>query len=117
MIGESQLRRMKPTAYLINTARGAMVDEQALVSALHEGWIAGAALDVFVTEPLPLDHPFRTAPNLVLSPHQASFARQTGERVSVCAAQAIADLMNGRPPAYVVNPEVLQSAACRLFKK
>ncbi len=93
-----------------------MVDEPALVRALHEGWIAGAALDVFVTEPLPLTHALLTAPNLVLSPHQASFARQTGERVSVSAAQAIADLMNGRAPTSLVNPEVLQSPACRAFK-
>ncbi len=117
MIGEPQLRRMKSTAYLVNTARGAMVDEQALARALHEGWIAGAALDVFVSEPLSLNHSFRTAPNLLLSPHQASFARQTGERVSVCAAQAIADLMSGRQPAYVVNPAVFQSAACRVSTK
>jgi phosphoglycerate dehydrogenase-like enzyme len=113
LLGEAQLRRMKRTAYLINTARGAIVDEAALARALHEGWIAGAALDAFVTEPLPADHPLRSAPNLLLTPHQASFARDTGERVSLAAAQAIVDLMNGRKPQCVVNPEVFKSPALR----
>lgn len=68
-VSRADLRQMKPTSYLVNTSRGAVVDEGALLDALREGWIAGAALDVFSTEPLPLDHPFRTLPNLVLSPH------------------------------------------------
>ena len=62
LVGESQLRRMKPTAYLINTARGGLLDESALLRALREGWIAGAALDVYGTEPLPGDHPFAPRP-------------------------------------------------------
>src|SRR5206468_1267648 len=82
LIGETQLRRMKPTAYLINTARGALVDEAALLRALQEKWIGGAALDAFVVEPLPPEHPLRKATNLLLTPHLASFARETGERVS-----------------------------------
>lgn len=113
MIGEAQLRRMKPTAYLINTARGPLVDEAALVKALHEGWIAGAALDVFNTEPLPADHPFRTAPNLVLTPHQASFARETAEKVSYAAAEAIVELMHGRRPRWVVDASVYDSPKLR----
>lgn len=113
LIGESQLRCMKKSAYLINTARGAVVDEAALLRALHEGWIAGAALDAFVIEPLPADHPFRAAPNLLLTPHQASFGYDTGERVSTAAAQAIVDLQAGRRPQQVVNPEVFQSPALR----
>ena len=113
LIGEAQLRRMKPTAYLINAARGALIDEAALVKALNEKWISGAALDAFVVEPLPLDHPLRKAPNLLLTPHLASFARETGERVSLSAAQAIVDLMQGRRPQFVVNPEVYKSASLR----
>ena len=113
MIGEAQLRLMKPTAYLINTARGALVDEPALVRALTEGWIAGAALDVFTTEPLPAQSQLRSAPNLLLSPHQSSFARGTGERVSLTAAQAIVDLMNGKKPRNVLNPEVFASQLLR----
>ena len=113
LLREAELRKMKSTAYLVNTARGALVDEAALVRALEQGWIAGAALDAFVIEPLPADHPLRRAPNLLLTPHQASFAYETGERVSLSAAQAIIDLMNGRQPQFVVNPEVFKSPDLR----
>jgi lactate dehydrogenase-like 2-hydroxyacid dehydrogenase len=113
LIGEAQLRKMKPTAYIVNTARGALIDEVALVKALNEKWIAGAALDAFLVEPLPADHPLRTAPNVLITPHLASFARETGERVSMCAAQAIVDFMHGRKPQFVVNPEVFKSSALR----
>jgi phosphoglycerate dehydrogenase-like enzyme len=113
MIGEAQLRQMKRTGYLINTARGALVDEEALVRALGEGWIAGAAVDVFATEPLPVESPLRFVPNLLLSPHQSSYARGAGERVSLMAAQGIVDLMNGKKPQNVLNPEVFASKALR----
>jgi glyoxylate reductase len=113
LIGEAQLRQMKQDAYVINTARGPLVDEAALARALHEGWIAGAALDVFSTEPLPMDNPLRGAPNLLLAPHQASFTRETGERVTVAAAQAIVELMNGRRPRWVVDENVYASPALR----
>jgi phosphoglycerate dehydrogenase-like enzyme len=104
---------MKRTALLVNTARGPLIDEPALARALHDGWIAGAALDVFATEPLPADSALRNAPNLVLAPHQASFARETGERVSLAAAQAIVELMQGRKPRWVVDPAVYQSPNLR----
>ncbi|HEY2081370.1 MAG TPA: phosphoglycerate dehydrogenase [Verrucomicrobiae bacterium] len=113
MIGEAQLRQMKRSAYLINTARGALVDEAALVQALQENRIAGAALDVFATEPLPAESALRTAPNLLLSPHQSSYARGTGERVSLAAAQTIVDLMNGKKPQNILNPEVFKSPLAR----
>jgi D-3-phosphoglycerate dehydrogenase / 2-oxoglutarate reductase len=113
LIGERELRKMKPTAYIINTARGALIDEATLIQALQESWIAGAALDAFLIEPLPPEHPLRKAPNVLLTPHLASFARDTGERVSLCAAQAIADLQHGRKPEFVVNPEVFNSSALR----
>jgi len=80
LIDEARLRLMKPTAYLVNTARGPVVDEQALARALREGWIAGAALDVFEKEPLPDDSPLRDealVPKLRLFPHAASAARAT----------------------------------------
>ena len=114
LIGETELRKMKPGAYLINTARGAVLDEAALLRALNEKWIAGAALDAFVVEPLPADHPFRTAPNLRLTPHQASFGFDTGARVSEAAARAIVELQAGRRPQWVVNPDVYQSPALRV---
>jgi phosphoglycerate dehydrogenase-like enzyme len=117
LLNEVRLRKMKPAAYLINTARGALIDEAALAKVLNEGAIAGAALDAFVTEPLPAEHPLRTAKNVLLTPHLASFARETGARVSNTGAQAIVDLMNGRKPQYVVNPEVYKSAALRAVLK
>lgn len=113
LLGEAQLRKMKPSAYLINTARGPLIDDPALTRALKEGWIAGAALDVFTIEPLPLDNPLRTAPNLLLTPHQASFARETAERVCLAAAQAVIDLRDGRKPRWVVDPNVYTSPALR----
>jgi phosphoglycerate dehydrogenase-like enzyme len=113
LIGEARLRRMKPSAYVVNTARGAIMDETALLRALNEKWIAGAALDAFAVEPLPADHPLRSAPNLLLTPHQASFGFETGARVSHAAAQAIVDLQSGRRPQWVVNPEVFKSPALR----
>jgi phosphoglycerate dehydrogenase-like enzyme len=113
LLGEAQLRRMKPTAYLINTARGALVDETALARALEENWIGGAALDAFTIEPLPAEHPLRKAPNVLLTPHLASFARETGERVSMAAAEAIVQLLNKRRPQWVVNADVFKIPALR----
>jgi phosphoglycerate dehydrogenase-like enzyme len=69
LVGQRELRAMKPAAVLINTSRGPIVDEGALLQALREGWIAGAGLDVYDTEPLPVDHPLRSLPNTVLTPH------------------------------------------------
>lgn len=117
LIGEAQLRRMKPNAYLINTARGPLIDEFALTRALKEGWIAGAALDVFSTEPLPMDNPLRSAPNILLTPHLASFARETGEKVSDASAQAIIELMNGRRARWVVDGNVYDSPNLRIKLK
>ena len=114
LIGEAELRRMKPGAYLVNTARGAVIDEAALIRALREGWIAGAAIDAFVTEPLPAGHPLASVPNLLLTPHQASFGRETGRRVSEAAARALVDAREGRRPRWVVNPAVFESPALRI---
>jgi phosphoglycerate dehydrogenase-like enzyme len=75
MIGERELRLMQPHAVLINTARGALVDEHALVRALAEGWIAGAGLDVLVQEPPYPDNPLLTSPNVILTPHVAAGTR------------------------------------------
>ena len=113
MMDETAFRRMKSGAFFINTARGGHVDETALIRALSEGWIRGAAVDVFSEEPLPPRHPLLSAPNLILTPHQAPNAIETGELISLTAAQAIVDLKHGKAPQTVLNPEVLRSAALR----
>lgn len=81
LIGARELAQMMPTAVLVNTARGALVDEPALVSALENGRLAGAALDVFEQEPLPQDSPLRTMPNVYLAPHNANASTRAAERV------------------------------------
>lgn len=107
MIGAAELALMKPSAYLVNTARGALVDEGALVAALEAGRIAGAALDAFAAEPLPAASPLRVAPRTLITPHQAFNSVETGERVSLTAARAIIDLAAGRRPVHVANSDVL----------
>jgi phosphoglycerate dehydrogenase-like enzyme len=106
LISTPQLGLMKKTAYLINTSRGPVVDEPALALALASHTIAGAALDVFAKEPLPTEHVFRNTPNLLLSPHQCSWAYETGAAVSNAAAEAIIELSQGRRPRWVVDPGV-----------
>ena len=113
MIGEAQLKRMKPSSYVINTARGALIDENALIRAVTEKWIAGAALDAYAVEPLPKDHPLRSAPNILITPHQASCSYETGEQVSDASAAAIVELMNGRKPRWVVDEKVYEAANLR----
>lgn len=77
LVGAQELKTMKPTAYLINTSRGPIIDEAALIQALDNGWIAGAGLDVFDEEPLPLSHPLRNKPNTVITPHMGYVTRET----------------------------------------
>jgi D-3-phosphoglycerate dehydrogenase len=97
---------MKHGAYLINCARGGLVDEEALTTALRIGHLAGAALDVFEQEPL-RDSPLLTAPNLILTPHVAASTREAQEQVSTDVAEAVLDFFAGKPPAFPVNPGVL----------
>lgn len=102
LIGEKELRMMKPTAYLINTSRGAVVDEEALCRALKEGWIAGAGLDVFVKEPLPLDSPLIDMKNVVLSPHIGTYTVETRRSMALmCIENVRAALMGMVPPNLV----------------
>ncbi|MGY2129417.1 D-2-hydroxyacid dehydrogenase family protein [Blastococcus sp. SYSU DS0617] len=97
LIGAGDLARMKPTAVLVNTSRGAIVEQQALLDALHGGRIAGAGLDVFETEPLPRDHPLRSAPRTVLTPHLGYVTRGTYEVFYREAVEDVAAWVSGEP--------------------
>ena len=107
MIGARELALMKPTAYLINTARGAVVDESALVQALRKGKIAGAGLDVFATEPIPDDHPLLKLDNVVLSPHLLARTGGCTRDTSLSACRNVLAVARGVAPLHVANPEVL----------
>ncbi|MCI0422893.1 MAG: D-glycerate dehydrogenase [Acidobacteria bacterium] len=96
-IGEAQLRLMRRDAFLINVARGPVVDQQALFRALSEGWIAGAALDVTEPEPLPRDHPLLGLDNLVITPHLGSATVRTRQRMGEMAAANLAAGLKGEP--------------------
>jgi glyoxylate reductase len=100
--------RMKPTAYLINTSRGSVVDEAALVHALESKKIAGAALDVYENEPF--IHPGLKRANVVLAPHIASASVETRTKMSVVAAENVRDFFEGKQPANILNPEVIKKA-------
>ena len=100
LIDAHALRRMKPTAILVNTARGAVVDQDALVQALHDGTIAAAALDVTDPEPLPADHPLLDAPNVLVVPHIGSATHATRERMAAMCVENIEASLAGRPLPY-----------------
>jgi D-3-phosphoglycerate dehydrogenase len=105
LIGEAQLRAMKPTAFLINTARGGLVDEAALARALCQGWIAGAASDAFVQEP-PLGSPLLSLDNFIATPHTGATTHEAIQRVAMMAAQNTVQALRGQRPPNVANPEV-----------
>lgn len=103
LFGAAQFAKMKPTALFINTARGAVVDQAALVEALKAGRIAGAGLDVFEIEPLPLDDPLLQLPNVVLLPHIGSASIATRTRMAVLAAENLIAGLEGKPLPHPVN--------------
>jgi phosphoglycerate dehydrogenase-like enzyme len=106
LIGEKELRRMKPTAYLINTARGPIIDEAALNRALREGWIQGAALDVFEQEPTPPDNPLFKLDNAIVTAHAMAFTDQFLASVWEIIFKQILQIVQGQIPDGVVNREV-----------
>ena len=110
LIGEAELRMMKPTAYLINTARGPIVNEAALIRALQERWIAGAGLDVFENEPLPAGSPLREMDNVVLSPHGLAWTEELVRDNGLEACDNILSVFRGELPASIVNKDVLLRA-------
>ncbi len=107
MIDGARLRQMKSTAFIINASRGAIIDQDALVRALEQGWIAGAGLDVFVPERIPSDHPLLKFPNVIATPHVAFYSEESLLDLEIQAAENVTAVLSGRRPTWVVNPEVL----------
>ncbi|MGD1109865.1 MAG: D-2-hydroxyacid dehydrogenase family protein [Mycobacterium sp.] len=106
LVGETELAMMKPDAFLVNTSRGPIVDERALIAALQAGRIAGAGLDVFDIEPLPLDHPLRLLPNVTLSPHLGYVTREMLAAFYADTVEAVLAWLDGTP-IRIANPEAL----------
>ncbi len=113
MFGADQLRCMKPDAYLINTARADVVDQQALLQCLQEGWIAGAALDVFSEEPIGKDHPLAVLPNVICTPHLGGATRDVVANHTRIGMLGLRAFMQGETPAHCVNPQSLELARQR----
>jgi phosphoglycerate dehydrogenase-like enzyme len=111
IIKREQLSLMKPTAYLINTARGPLVDEEALIAALQEHRIAGAALDVYEVEPLPEKHALRSCENAVLSPHMGFVTREAYHLFFSQAVDAIDQYLQGKVPSRALNPHAIARRA------
>jgi len=117
LIDREKLSLMKKTAYLINTARGGVVNEEALIEALKNGQIAGAALDVFNAEPLPADSPFFDCPNVIMTPHVGAHTYEAILRMNMMAAESIVDFFSGKIPKHVVNNEVIPRLLQRGFAR
>jgi D-3-phosphoglycerate dehydrogenase len=108
MFNAARLKRMKPSAYLINTARGGIVEEKALHEALVSGKLAGAGLDVFEQEPPPMGHSLFALPNVIMAPHVAGVTREAVDRMSEQTARNILSALDGEPIRQnVINQDVL----------
>lgn len=117
MIDQAAFAIMRKDCYLINTARGALIDEHALIAALSQNQIAGAAIDVYCQEPLPSDHPLRNTPRLLLTPHNAFNSREAAERMSMGCSLPILDIAQRRVPEFLCNPSVMRSESLRLWRE
>ncbi|SDF51356.1 Hydroxypyruvate reductase [Sporomusa acidovorans DSM 3132] len=106
LVNRETLRLMKPSAFLINCARGPIIDEAALCEALKAGVIAGAALDVFDTEPTPKNNPLLDAPNLIAAPHIGTLTYESMDSMAEAVAAGVLDVLRGEKSRLLVNPEV-----------
>jgi phosphoglycerate dehydrogenase-like enzyme len=102
----ARLALMKPTAFLINTSRGGVIDEPALIDALRQGRLAGAGLDVFETEPPAVDNPLLHMDNVIGTPHGLSHADESIRRCASMTEENVLALVDGQLPPYIVNPKV-----------
>jgi D-3-phosphoglycerate dehydrogenase len=107
IVNAERLALMKPSAYLINTSRGPVVDEKALTSALQERRIAGAGLDVFEQEPSPADNPLYRLDNVIVTPHALCWTDQCFAGIGAADVKAVFDVMHGRVPTGIVNREIV----------
>jgi glyoxylate reductase len=112
LIGERELRLMKRTAYIINTSRGPVIDEDALCRALRENWIAGAGLDVFSKEPLPLNSPLIEMENVVLAPHIGTYTRETRKAMALMCIENVRSALSGNIP-----PNLVPEQKGKIFKR
>lgn len=108
LVGESELKKMKKTAFIVDVSRGAIIDEPALVTALGEGWIAGAGLDVFSEEPLSPDHPLLGMHNVILTPHLAWYTQGAFDRLEREVVQRALEILCGEMPKNIRNAQVLE---------
>jgi D-3-phosphoglycerate dehydrogenase len=108
LIGRDRIARMKPGALLINVSRGPVVDDDALIAALASGQVAGAALDVFVTQPLPSDHPYLGFDNVIVTPHMAGITEESMMRMGLGAAEEAIRVLDGELPVNLRNPEAVE---------
>lgn len=115
MIGEKELSLMKPSAFIINTARGPVIDEKALIKVLKEGRIAGAGLDVLEEEPTPRDNPLLTMDNVIITPHVAWYSEEAEVELRTKAAQGVVDVLLGYWPKYLVNKDVKDKMQLKVF--
>ena len=114
LVGAPELAQMKPTAFIVNCARGPILDEAALYVALRDHKIAGAGLDVMEQAAPPAGHPLFQLDNVLVTPHVAFLSRQSVHELEVRTAQATVDVLQGRMPQFLVNPAVLPQARIQL---
>ncbi|MBY2965149.1 hydroxyacid dehydrogenase [Rhizobium leguminosarum] len=108
LLNAGRIRRMKPAAILVNVSRGPVIDDAALVEALRDGRVGGAALDVFATQPLPLDHPYFGFDNVIVTPHLAGLTEESMMRMGTGAASEALRVIKGDLPVNLCNPEVVE---------
>lgn len=106
LIGEKELALMKKNSLLINTARGTLIDEEALCKAVSTGVITGAGLDVFFNEPPIVDNPLFKLDNIVVTPHTAAHSQEANRNMAIMVAKGMVDVINGKRPMYIANPEI-----------
>ena len=108
LVGAEELALMKPSAYLVNTARGPVVDEKALIEVLRQGKIAGAGLDVFEEEPVPTDNPLLELDNVIVAPHSIAWTEESVRDLGLDACRNVREVYEGKAPAYLANPKAVE---------